>query len=217
MTPSSADKRKLIVAAVAAGALVVAGAAFALNRTQADTAPVSRTEPIEAPAAEPATGSAEPTTAARPPAAGEVAAGGATAGSKPPSQTEPRTAPERPSKPAAAGEELKPLPAPPEKTLAMLSLDEGFSGAQYEITFEPFGYGPTGDEAARLVVLVSASKPLDAGAKALDRDFSGRNVALMTSRVIVREIAKGGQYTGTIEVRPQGDVGVLYLLDAKAK
>jgi len=93
----------------------------------------------------------------------------------------------------------------------MVVVPKGFSAAQYEIAFEPYGWGPAGAADGRIVVRITTSKPLDAGAKALDRDFADKNALLFLGPEDARAISTGGTYKGVLSVRPQGDVGLLYL------
>lgn len=121
-----------------------------------------------------------------------------------------------PVAPAKVGSALTTLTAPPEKTIGMIVVPKGFSGGKYSITFKPFGWGPAGPDGGRLVAQIVSATASDSGAKSLDKDFGGRNATLWCGPEIAKAIKLGGSYAGTMMVRPQGDVGVLYLTEAKA-
>ena len=118
-------------------------------------------------------------------------------------------------KPAADGRPLAELPAPPAKTVAMLVVPKGFRPATFGIVFQPYGWGPGGVDGGRILVRVNSSKPTNASAKALGKDFKGRNAAVWCSPSDAKILIKGGTYTGVLTVRPQGDVGSLYLSKVK--
>ena len=118
-------------------------------------------------------------------------------------------------RPAANGQPLAELAAPPVKTVAMLVVPKGFKPATFGIVFQPYGWGPGGVDGGRILVRISSSKPTNASATALDKDFNGRNAAVWGSPADARILVKGGTYIGVLTVRPQGDVGSLYLSKVK--
>lgn len=114
-------------------------------------------------------------------------------------------------KPAVAGQPLAELSAPPVQTVAMLVVPKGFRDATFGIVFQPFGWGPGGADGGRLLVKISSSEPTNASGKSLGKDFKARNASVWVSPPDARILVKGGTYTGVLTVRPQGDVGSLYL------
>jgi len=119
-------------------------------------------------------------------------------------------------KPARPGEPLAELSGPPRRTVGMLVVPKGFKDATFSIVFEPFGWGPGGPDGGRLLIRISSSKPTNSSAKALDKDFKGRNASVWVTPPEAKVLVKGGTYTGVLTVRPQGDVGTLYLSDVKS-
>ena len=97
----------------------------------------------------------------------------------------------------------------------MLVVPKGFTSASFGVVFQPYGWGPGGQRSGRLLAKIVTSKPTNTSARALNKDFAGRNVAIWCAPPISAAIAVGGTYQGVMVVRPQGDVGVLYLVNAK--
>jgi len=124
-------------------------------------------------------------------------------------------APGTPGTPAAPGDKLVEIPAPPEKTIGMLVVPKGFTSATYGVVLQPFGWGPGGQTAGRLVAKIVSATPTNDSAKSLGKDFAGRNVSLWIAPPAAKVMVIGGTYQGVMEVKPQGDVGVLYLATAK--
>lgn len=118
-------------------------------------------------------------------------------------------------RPVANGQPLMELAAPPAKTVAMLVVPKGFEPGTFDIVFQPYGWGPGGADGGRILVKISSSKPTNPSARALDKDFEGRNVAVWCSPADAKVLVKGGTYTGVLTVRPQGDVSSLYLSKPK--
>jgi len=196
---------------VALGAIVIvligAGVAYALlgRGTAPDTSVEPPTAAVPIPT-QPLTDSTASVTSSR-----TVAGTGAPA---PGAAQIDRTA--RPTeRPAAAGQPLAELAAPPVKTVAMLVVPKGFTPATFGIVFEPYGWGPGGPDGGRILVRINSSKPTNASAKALDKDFKGRNAAVWCAPADTKVLVKGGTYTGVLTVRPQGDTGSLYLSNPK--
>ena len=119
--------------------------------------------------------------------------------------------------PAGDGVPLTDLAAPPERTVSMLVVSKGFTSATYTVVFRPYGWGGGGRAGGRLVVRVVSSQPTGGGAKTLDAGLAGRNASVWCTPEVASAVAKGGTYRGVVEVRPQGDVGTLYLTDATLK
>lgn len=201
-----------VLAGVVAVALLVTGIAYALLRSDVD--PESGPAAPVATAIVPSrTGTGTPGTDSSPTAS---AVGTATSGTEPTgssSATGTRSA-ARSETPAKPGAKLIELKAPPSRTVAMLVVPKGFTAATYAIKFQPFGWGPGGSEGGRLLIRIVSSKPTNASATQLDKDFAGRNAAVWCSPQVAASLSKGGTYTGTLQVRPQADVGTLYLLSA---
>lgn len=123
----------------------------------------------------------------------------------------------RPTAPVPKGSKVTSISAPPTQTVGMLVVPKGFKGAQYAVTFRPYGWGPGGAAGGRLVIRIDTSKAVDAGAKAYGKDFSGRNAIAFVVPSAAAAIKLGGTYTGQLLLRPQADVGVFYLLKATPK
>lgn len=117
-----------------------------------------------------------------------------------------------PKAPAENGAALATLSAPPEHSVAMVVVPKGFKSGDYAVVFRPYGWGATGQAGGRLVVRIDSAKPLDAAAKSIDRDWKDRNAMVFVGPDVARVVAKGGTYKGTLRIRPQGDVGMLYLV-----
>ncbi len=193
-----------VVVGVVVVVLIGAGVAFSLLRGDAKP---------EKPAGKPTTTTPIPT----------QTPSSETAGSAPTSQTvatsgtpAPGGAPSNPAarpseKPAVQGQPLAELSAPPAQTVAMLVVPKGFKDATFGIVFEPYGWGPGGADGGRLLVKISSSEPTNASAKTLGKDFGSRNASVWVSPPDARILVKGGTYRGVLTVRPQGDVGSLYL------
>lgn len=193
--------------------LAAAAAAFALwgRGRPSPSSPASGASGSGA-ASRTAAGSGATRNASEPVQPGSPAAGSGT--TAPGAGTKPPAAVDAPIAPAARGSQLTSLSAPPAGTAAMLVVPKGFTTGRYRITFEPYGWGPQGSSGGRIVVRVTASQALDAGAKALARDFTGRNAMLFVEHDTATTLGVGGTYTGTMEIRPQGDIGMLFLVDA---
>lgn len=121
------------------------------------------------------------------------------------------------SKPAMKGSRLATLSAPPEQTIGMIVVPKDLKAARFRMTFEPYGWGPSAASGARLIARVQTSEPVDDEAKSIDRDFAGRNLTLWIAPDKAEAIRIGGTYSGVVEVRRQGDVGVMYLVDVAGK
>lgn len=134
----------------------------------------------------------------------------------PDGKTLPKPNPSAPKQPARDGSRLTTLPAPPERTIGMIVVPDDFRVATYEVTLKPFGWGPGGQKGGRLVASIVTATPADDGAKALAKEFKGRNATLWCQGPVAEAIELGGTYAGIMEVRKQGDVGVLYLTEVKA-
>ena len=127
----------------------------------------------------------------------------------------PSPAPARPKTPAKTGAKLTVLQAPPEQALAMIALPKGFTSARFEVTVSPYGWGPAPQGVTRrqLLVKIDGLKALDAGAKALSKPKAGSNAVLNLEGPLAESelIGKGGKYTVTMAVRPEGTVGAFYV------
>lgn len=219
---TSAHSRKTrigweVVAAVAAVVLVGAGVAYALlaRDTVTDSASGSvATATVPSPGE-----SGAPSTDSSPPASalGTMTGGvGANPGTGSRTTTSTRPGVRRPTEaPATPGAPLTELTSPPPRTVAMLVVPKGFTAATYAIAFTPYGWGPGGRTGGRILINITSSKPTNASAKVLDKDFANRNAAVWCSPKVAAALSTGGAYTGLLQVRPQGDVGTLYLMDAK--
>jgi len=200
-----------VVAGVVAVALVLGGIAYALLRGDADpdstpAVPVATaTIPSQSGTSTPGTDSSSTPSAV----------GTAMPGTKPGSSSAAtRTRGASSELPARRGAALTELKTPPSRTVAMLVVPKGFTAATYAIVFQPFGWGPGGSESGRLLIRIVSSNPTNASATTLDKDFAGRNAAVWCSPQVAASLSKGGTYTGILQVRPQADVGTLYLTSA---
>ncbi|MDH4140175.1 MAG: hypothetical protein OEV43_06340 [Coriobacteriia bacterium] len=111
---------------------------------------------------------------------------------------------------APEGSELETLTAPPPKTLGLLTLPEGFTSATFRYTFSPYGWGPGGEQGGRLIIKIVKAEPKDGDASEF-KDYTGYNASLWVLPELVEKVKVGGTYSGTVVVREQGDVGVLWL------
>jgi len=197
---------------VAVGAIavvvIVAGAAYALlGRGE------TRRQPAEKPAATaPAPPQQSTTDASGSPVASRTVAGTSTPapGGAP---VDPTTKPIQ--RPAADGTPLAELAAPPVQTVALLVVPKGFKPATFRIVFQPYGWGPGGADGGRILIRIDSSQPTNASARALGKDFKGRNAAVWCAPADAKVLVRGGTYTGVLTVRPQGDVGSLYVSRAR--
>lgn len=97
----------------------------------------------------------------------------------------------------------------------MLVVPKGFTIASYGVVFRPYGWGPGGESGGRLLVKIVSSKATNASATSLKKNFAGRNVSVWCTPKAVAAVSGGGTFQGVLQVRPQGDVGVLYLAQAR--
>lgn len=205
------NNRKTLIVGIGVVLLLVVAIAVAAARG-VDETPVAE-KPAEAPLESPSASATPP--AAIPGTGSAPATGTAVAGNAKPGSTgkpgTPGDNPAAPKAPAAAGSQLTTLTVPPDKTIGMIVVPDGFTSGTYEITFKPYGWGPAGQQGGRLVAQIATAKAVDEGAKSLKKEFEGRNATLWCAGPVADDIDLGGQYKGVMVVRPQGDVGVLYL------
>lgn len=126
----------------------------------------------------------------------------------------------RPTAPVAKGAVVPTLSAPPNATVAYPQVPHGFRGATYVMTIEPFGWGPGGKASGALIVHIDSSTPADAAAKALGKDFTGRNAEMFLMPAAANVVKSGGSYGATVLLRPQGaqsDVAAFLITSAKLK
>lgn len=114
-----------------------------------------------------------------------------------------------PKTPAASGESLKTLAAPPAKTVGGFAATFLPPGSRYSVTVRPYGYGPAQGPYATLIVLISSAKGLD-GAKGADK-LVGRNALALVEAGKVGAYAKGGSFSAVLTLKsdPRGSVLVL--------
>lgn len=122
-----------------------------------------------------------------------------------------------PSAPPATAAALPELGSSPPRTIAMVVVPRGFAGASYRVVFRPFGWAAGGSANGRLIMVVDSDQPTDSGAKALGQEFAKRNLMVWCTPECAAQIGRAGTYNGVLEVRPQGDVGLLYLTKASAR
>lgn len=123
-------------------------------------------------------------------------------------------APGAPRDPAADGSELATLSAPPARTLAAVSIPEGFTTGEFEIRFEPYGFAPSAGEQRRVVVRIESSTPSDDGGVRLAKDFAGVNALVEYAPTQVPLMRLGGTYQGRMRVVERQGAGTLVLLTA---
>ena len=146
---------------------------------------------------------AQPTTSA----AGQTVAPAPGAGGAQPRQS--------PNGVVARGVPLGAAQGPPSRTLTMIVVPKGFTEATYAVMLQPYGWGPGGQAGGRLLAKITAAKPTNDSAIALKTAFAGRNVSAWCSPAAAAVLNTGGIYRCMMQVRPQGDVGVLYISSAK--
>lgn len=113
-----------------------------------------------------------------------------------------------PEQPAASGDELVELTQAPYKTLRAFPADAYEPGASAEITFRPFGFGPSSFGPSVVVLVESAEQ--DSGSAGLP-DLAGRNLVLLRSATT---FTTGGVYRGRIALVPREDRLVFELSSA---
>jgi len=131
---------------------------------------------------------------------------------------------QRPGEPAVSGnskvvapvgdssQELTRVTTPPTDTLAMLSPTTLAAGAEFDIRFIPYGYGP-GSDSQTLAVRITAAKQTKGDKSKFTLD--NRNVLLHTSGTGKRSaVAFGGTYSGKVVVVPRGAGSVLELRES---
>lgn len=212
-------RRTAVIVGTAVTALLAISVAVAMVRGPEPSGmsePEARTEPTTttAESAEVASGTPEtatpPTTPA--PAAQQPAPGVSSSASATPLPGDIA----RPQAPAPDGSKLESLSAPPVKTIGMISVPDDFRVATYAVTMRPFGWGPRGAEGGRLVVAIVKSTPTDDGARALGKEFTGRNATVWVAGEQAAAIKLGGTYAGTIVLSPQGGgTAAFRLVDAE--
>lgn len=116
------------------------------------------------------------------------------------------------SAPVAEGAKLVTITVPPQQTLAFVDAGRATADSEYAVTFRVYGKGSGG---ASVVIAVDDSKPAAGVAEAFD--FRGRNVLARLSGRSAQVVVAGGQYTGTLVLRRQGEVLEPWLQDAKPK
>lgn len=188
-----------VVAGVIAVTLIAGAAAYALLGTHPasdESGPVPSATP-----AVPSSGASESGAASR---TATEASGSPTAGVS--ARVKPTD-----GRVARSGSPLPELSGPPPKTVSMLVVPKGFALATYDIVFRPYGWGPGGPSGGRIVIRIDSAKPADSGARTLGSEFKDRNASVWCVTGDVKTLDVGGTYRGTLSVRPQGDVGWLYL------
>jgi len=138
---------------------------------------------------------------------GTTTKGGTSSGSKSVTQ--------KPQTPATLQTKPVPLPkvtAPPTKTVAMIDPKKYTANSKYSVTFVPYGTGPGTDS-----IVISISKSVPVGTVAKPYDFTGRNALVSMQGLSAKElVTKGGKYTGTLELVPQGGLLVPQLTSVAA-
>lgn len=130
------------------------------------------------------------------------------------SETATQTPPPPPSGPAAAlaekGEKLDVVANPPEMMISRMKYQAERKGTVYDVTFEPYGYGPETAGRPSIVVKTGPTIPRDAdvGRLAIDR----KNCLLILKKGVVVE--KGGSYAGVVTVLREGDSMYFLLTEA---
>jgi hypothetical protein len=114
-----------------------------------------------------------------------------------------------PKVPAALGESLKTLAAPPAKTAGGFAATFLPPGSRYSVTVQPYGYGPAQGPYATLIVLISTAKGLD-GAAGADK-LVGRNALALVESGKVGAYAKGGSFSAELTLKPDPRGSVLVL------
>lgn len=107
-----------------------------------------------------------------------------------------------PTEPAQPGEQLMSIQTAPSETIGMLAVDAADPKSEYGVDFQPYGVGPGGREAGSLVILVTASHPIDVEHPF---EFTGRNVLVQVDPDTWDLVSEGGEYSGVITLTQQGD------------
>lgn len=206
--------RRTLIVGVAVALFLVASVAIAASRGPASTAELARSESAGANAdgtagetgAMPADGSAgvKPASPAK-----------LKPGTKKPAAATPPVKSAPTGAPAPEGSRLSTISAAPQQTLGMIVMPEGVERASYDITFRPYGWSPAGPDSGRLVARIMSATGTDKGAAALDKDLADRNATFTCSPTVADRIDVGGNYSGRMEIRQRGDVGVLYLVEVQ--
>lgn len=97
---------------------------------------------------------------------------------------------------------LKRVTTPPTHTTAFLDAKRYTVNSKYKVKFVPYGTGPS---PSSLVIQVSTSEAV--GKVAKPAQFAGRNLLVTVAKPGASlSVDKGGEYTGTVELLPQGDL-----------
>jgi len=111
------------------------------------------------------------------------------------------------------GQRVEVIQAAPPRTYAMFDLPDPFSGADFTLTAQPYGWvaSPTGVAVRRLLLRVSKAEPAG-GQTAAFADLTEQNALVWvdTSTVGTDEVVEGGTYRLEVTVRPSGQTGVLH-------
>jgi hypothetical protein len=113
--------------------------------------------------------------------------------------------------PRAEGEVVPVLDSMPPATVSLMALPSGFEGATLRVTFSPYGWGQGGPEACNLFIDVEEAEPASGDTEGLE-PLAGSDASVWVE--CDQELLQtGGRFTGTVEVRRQGNVGILYLTE----
>jgi hypothetical protein len=114
-----------------------------------------------------------------------------------------------PTKPAAPGEGLKLLTAPPSKTAGGFNAAFLPAGSRYSVTVRPYGYGPVQGSNPTLIVLIASAKGLDGAAGA--EKLVGRNALVLIEAGRTGAYSKGGSFSAILTLKPDPRGSVLSL------
>lgn len=112
---------------------------------------------------------------------------------------------------AAKGSALTTVTDPPERTLAQITYTASRDGQLYDVTFKPYGTGPSRGGHGSVAVLVSEFSPQQSYSDALT--LPGNNVLLELGPGV--SVTSGGTYTGVVRLMKSGSSLVLVLTSVK--
>lgn len=103
--------------------------------------------------------------------------------------------------PPPKGSKLETITQPPGPTLAMIEKDVATEGAQYKVTFSPFGAAAQDPDGQRYVIAIAKAQPLGKGAKPYD--LNGRNVLVTLAAGSKPFPDRGGEFKGVVKLVEQ--------------
>lgn len=114
----------------------------------------------------------------------------------------------------ADGERLARVSKPPTNTRSMMPAGKVPAGSEFDVEFEPYGYGP---QAGTVVVRLGDVKTDSSNeqVRSFARAFAGQNVLLRLSPELSGAISTGGRRQGTVVTADDGRFIVFLLTELK--